>query len=145
MSLETHSKAPRRSTSHSTAMSQDHSPVGANWSTHNPSGVLSTRWSTRGSSPSGIPSLKGLTHKPSGIPNRDYLQGSSHTTGGIFRGQALGSAFNFADADQMDIDPVNYTKTGKVLLYTSRDQGAYPAMTITHVLWIRRIFVGTIF
>jgi len=73
-----------------------------------------------------------LKGKPLGLLNRDYLQGSSRTTGGIFRGRALGSAFNFADADRMDLDPVNYTKTGKVLLYTSRDHGARPAMTISH-------------
>jgi hypothetical protein len=33
----------------------------------------------------------------------------------------------------MDIDAENYPKmSGKVLLYTSRDQGANPAMTINH-------------
>ena len=46
MSPESYSKAPWRSTSHNTAMSQDHSPAGANWSTGNPSGVPSTHQPT---------------------------------------------------------------------------------------------------
>ena len=36
-------------------------------------------------------------------------------------------------SDQLDFDRVSYTKaSGKVLLYTSRDHDARPAMTITH-------------
>jgi hypothetical protein len=45
------------------------------------------------------------------------LQGASRTTGGIFRGRALGNVFNFADAANLEYQdcPV----MGKVLVYTS--------------------------
>jgi hypothetical protein len=61
------------------------------------------------------------------------LYGASRTTGGLFRGRALGNTFNMADAYDMDVDTGAPLKAmGKVLLYTSRDQDAEPAMTIKH-------------
>lgn len=48
-------------------------------------------------------------------PSISPLQGASRTTGGIFRGRALGNVFNFADADVEDKEgPV----MGKVRIYT---------------------------
>ena len=50
-------------------------------------------------------------------PSQD-LQGSSRVTGGSMRGHAIGSVFNFADADDPNINSV-VPRTGKVHLYTS--------------------------
>jgi hypothetical protein len=54
---------------------------------------------------------------PSNTPSRD-LRGASRTTGGVFQGHAIGNVFNFADADDADIDMI-VPRTGKVHLYTS--------------------------
>ena len=72
-------KSQRISVSHSSAISRNPSP----------SGVPSTKLSTRDPSPSPVPSV---VHDP---------QGSSRTTGGLFGGKALGSAFRFADAGKL--------------------------------------------
>jgi hypothetical protein len=50
-------------------------------------------------------------------PSQD-LQGSSRVTGGSMRGHAIGNVFNFADADDPNINKV-VPRTGKVHLYTS--------------------------
>jgi hypothetical protein len=131
-----HNKSQRISASHSSAITRSPSP----------SVLPSTRLSTRDPSPvrRGVRDLSPLVdHDP---------QGSSSTTGGVFRGRALGGGFRFADAgklmlmfmpayynifcplEPMDVD-LNFFSSkisGKVLLYTSRDLGASPAMTVNH-------------
>jgi hypothetical protein len=82
------------SVSHSSAISRNPSP----------SGVPSTKWSTRGLSPSVLPSTKLSTREPSPSPVPSVVhdpQGSSSTTGGLFGGKALESAFRFADAGKL--------------------------------------------
>ena len=95
-----HNKSQRISASHSSAM------------TRNPSGVPSTKWSTRAPSPS-VPSTRLSTRDPSPVPHGKKVvhdlsplvdhdpQGSSSTTGGVFRGRALGGGFRFADAGKL--------------------------------------------
>ena len=63
-------------------------------------------------------------------PNR---QGASHTTGGIFRGKATGSHFNWGDAPQfMDDGPqLQPIPMGKVFLFGSHDKSAHPHLSIT--------------
>src|SRR6202167_2601100 len=136
-----HNKSQRISASHSSAITRSPSP----------SVAPSTKWSTRGPSPSVLPSTRLSNRDPSPLLDHDP-QGSSSTTGGVFRGRALGGGFRFADAgklmpmlmpayynifcplEQMDVD-LNYFSSkisGKVLLYTSRDLGVSPAMTVNH-------------
>jgi hypothetical protein len=47
------------------------------------------------------------------------LEGSSRVTGGFSRGNALGNAFNFADAEDAVLDNIVGPVDGKVLLYFS--------------------------
>jgi len=95
-----HNKSQWISASHSSAM------------TWNPSGVFSTKWSTRAPSPS-VPSTRLSIRDPSPVPHGKKVvhdlsplvdhdpQGSSSTTGGVFRGRALGGGFRFADAGKL--------------------------------------------
>jgi len=53
----------------------------------------------------------------SNSPSQD-LQGSSRVTGGSIGGHAIGNVFNFADADDPNINRA-VPRTGKVHLYTS--------------------------
>jgi hypothetical protein len=136
-----YNKSQRISVSHSSAITRSPSP----------SVAPSTKWSTRDPSPAssrqrGVRDLSPLLdHDP---------QGSSSTTGGVFRGRALGSGYRFADGgklmplllpalayynifcplEQMDVDQNFFSSkiSGKVLLYTSRDLGVSPAMTVNH-------------
>lgn len=55
--------------------------------------------------------------RPKSSLGRD-LKGASHTIGGIFRGQAMGNVFNYADSAQMDLDLFAPVK-GKVYLFIS--------------------------
>ena len=58
-------------------------------------------------------------------------QGASHTTGGIFHGQALGNVFNFADAkDKVREGPI----MGKVFIYTEHvtPTQSHPFMSLKH-------------
>ena len=82
-------KIHRRSTSHSAVMSRELSPEDS-------SAVPNIKFSTRG--PSGVTSPKVSTRTHSPLPSRVDLWGASRTTGGLFRGRALGSEYNFADA-----------------------------------------------
>jgi hypothetical protein len=127
------SKIYRRSASHSTV----------------PSGGLSvpsTKASTRSVSRSDDGNVS-----PAGDSDR---QGASRTTGAIFRGRAIGNNFNMADAgmccsilkfsqvfifflsslDEMneDSEKIHQIPSGKVLLYTSRDDNARPVMSMKH-------------
>ena len=98
-----HNKSRRISASYSSAITRNPSP----------SVVPSTKWSTKGPSPSVLPSTKLSTRDPSPVPNgkravRDLSplvdhdpQGSSSTTGGVFRGRAVGGGFRFADASKL--------------------------------------------
>lgn len=52
------------------------------------------------------------------------LEGSSRVTGGFSRGHALGNAFNFADAEDVDMDSAVGPVEGKVLLYFSNQNPA---------------------
>lgn len=55
-------------------------------------------------------------------PHSPPAYGSSRTTGGVFRGRALGNTFNFADADDMDLrhdDQLLGPIMGKVLCFHS--------------------------
>jgi hypothetical protein len=105
-----HGKIHRRSTSHSTAPTIPSTKVLTPAYNHSPSRDLSVTSS-----------------------NEDNLFGASRTSGGIFRGKALGNVFNMADAHNMDVDDHALPMAmGKVLLYTSRDQDAEPAMTMSH-------------
>lgn len=49
-------------------------------------------------------------------PPSDELQGASRMTGGVFRGQALGNVFNYADADDQSLVA---PRKGKVHIYQS--------------------------
>ena len=109
----------------------------------------STRMSTR--DPSLVPSGQRGVRDLSPVLDHDP-QGSSRTTGGAIRGRALGGGYRFADAgklmpmliptyhnifcslEPMDVDMDFFSSkiSGKVLLYTSRDLGASPAMTVNH-------------
>jgi hypothetical protein len=67
---------------------------------------------------------------PHNSPSRN-LQGASRTTGGIFRGRALGNVFNFADADvEVQMSPV----MGKVFIYTEHvtPTQSRPFMSLKH-------------
>ena len=61
------------------------------------------------------------------------LQGASRTTGGLFRGCALGNAANHADIDT-DIQMADLATPimGKVLLFMECHEGAKPTMAIKH-------------
>ena len=52
------------------------------------------------------------------------LQGASRVTGGFSRGHALGNAFNFADAEDVDMENAVVPAEGKVLLYFSNQNPA---------------------
>ena len=107
------SKFNRRSVSHSTA------DISTIISTGAQSAIPSTKVSTRPQSPSRSVSPVG----------QDF-QGASHSTG-VFRGRALGNNPNWADSQPKNLSA--FAKpTGKILLYTSRDKEAHPAMMITH-------------
>ena len=117
------SKVNRRSASHSTAAISTMVSTGA----QSPSSAIpSTRVSTRPQSPS-----RSLS------PVGQDFQGASRSTGGVFRGRALGNNPNWADSQPKNLSAFSklsaFAKpTGKVLLYTSRDKEAHPAMMITH-------------
>jgi hypothetical protein len=65
---------------------------------------------------------------PSPLDSERY--GASRTTGGVFGGRAVGNAPNWGD---MEVDgEVRQQTIGKVLLYTSQERDAHPAMTIKH-------------
>lgn len=66
-------------------------------------------------------------------PNSPHnLQGASRTTGGIFRGRALGNVFNHADAfDIMDYGKLD--QKGIVQVYTSHTDSK-PLMTMKHTM-----------
>jgi len=113
------SKVNRRSASHSTAAIQ--STMVSTGAQSPSSAIPSTKVSTRPQSPS---------HSASPI-GHDF-QGASRATGGIFRGRALGNAPNWADTTAMIPHDASSKPNGKVLLYTSRDQDAHPAMMIMH-------------
>jgi hypothetical protein len=71
---------------------------------------------------------------PSPFESEDLnRQGASRTTGGIFRGKATGSHFNWGDAPQfMDDGPqLQPIPMGKVFLFGSRDKNAHPHLSIT--------------
>jgi hypothetical protein len=109
----------------------------------------STKLSTRGPSP--VPSGKKAGRDLSPLLDHD-AQGSSSTTEGFLRGRAMGGGFRFADAGKLmpmliptyynifcplepkdvDMDFFSSKISGKVLLYTSRDLAASPAMTVSH-------------
>lgn len=92
---------------------------------------------------SGNPRLKKLgrqstTH--SNAPSRDPspsqvedLQGASRVTGGILRGNALGSHLNWGDASQLMHNEPEFQSApmGKVFLFSSRDEDARPHLSIT--------------
>ena len=92
---------------------------------------------------SGNPRLKKLGHQSithSNAPSHDPspfqfedLQGASRVTGGILRGNALGSHLNWGDAPQlMDNEPeFQSAPMGKVFLFSSRDEDARPHLSIT--------------
>jgi hypothetical protein len=138
-SPDQHNKSQRISASHSSAITRSPSP----------SVLPSTRMSTR--DPSLVPSGQRGVRDLSPVLDHDP-QGSSRTTGGAIRGRALGGGYRFADAgklmpmliptyhnifcslEPMDVDMDFFSSkiSGKVLLYTSRDLGASPAMTVNH-------------
>jgi hypothetical protein len=76
-----------------------------------------------------------VTREPSQSPlDENDLRGSSRITGGILRGKATGSHFNWGDNwDVTNNDPAEAqpVPVGKVLLYNSRDEGATPHLSIT--------------
>ena len=113
------SKVNRRSASHSTAAIQ--STMVSTGAQSPSSAIPSTKVSTRPQSPS---------HSASPV-GHDF-QGASRATGGVFRGRALGNAPNWADTTAMIPHDASSKPNGKVLLYTSRDQDAHPAMMIMH-------------
>ena len=59
-------------------------------------------------------------------------QGASRTTGGIFRGKATGSHFNWGDAPQFMDDGPQFQPIpmGKVFLFGSRNKDAHPHLSI---------------
>ena len=59
-------------------------------------------------------------------------QGASRTTGGIFRGKATGSHFNWGDAPQFmdDGSQLQPIPMGKVFLFGSRNKDARPHLSI---------------
>ena len=92
--------------------------------------------STGAQSPSPvIPSTKVSTHPQSpshsASPVGHDFQGASHATG-VFQGRTLGNAPNWADTMAMNPHDASLKPNGKVLLYTSQDQGAHPAMMMMH-------------
>jgi len=91
---------------------------------------------------SGNPRLKKSGHNtstddpedPSPFESEDLnRQGASRTTGGIFRGKATGSHFNWGDAPQFMDDGPQFQPIpmGKVFLFGSRDKNAHPHLSIT--------------
>jgi hypothetical protein len=114
------SKVNRRSASHSTAAQSTMVSTGA----QSPSSAIpSTKVSTRPQSPN---------HSVSPV-GQDF-QGASRATGGVIRGRALGNTANWADSKYSNahMGIASSKPNGKVLLYTSRDQEAHPAMMIMH-------------
>jgi hypothetical protein len=110
------SKVNRQSVSHSSAAQSTMISTGA----QSPA-IPSTKISTGPQSPS-----------PSVSPVGQDLQGASRTMGGFSRGRAFGNNPNWADSQPQNPFGSFAKPTGKVLLYTSRDKEAHPAMMITH-------------
>jgi hypothetical protein len=123
------SKIHRRSTSHSAA----------------PSGEHSTGQS--------VPSTRAASQDKSVTSSDSDRYGASRTTGGTFRGRAIGNVLNWGDtsmyfclytilsnfsfflpfspSDAMEVDTEAHQQTiGKVLLYTSQERDTRPAMTM---------------
>jgi hypothetical protein len=117
-------RKPKQGCSRADSVESRQSKVNCQSASHSSAGIQSTMVSTSAQSPSSaIPSTKVSTRPQS--PNRNVspvgsdFQGASHTTGGIFRGRALGNALNLADLKNR-MDPDAFSKpNGKVLLYTS--------------------------
>ena len=113
------SKVNRRSASHSTAgMQSTMASTGAQSPT---SAIPSTKVSTRPQSPS---------HSVS--PDNGDFHGASRATGAVPRGRAFGNNPNWADVKDQNAHDALSKPNGKVLLYTSRDKDADPAMMMTH-------------
>jgi len=113
------SKVSRRSASHSTAgMQSTMVSTGAQSPT---SAIPSTKVSTRPQSPS---------HSVS--PVDEDFHGASRATGAVPRGRAFGNNPNWADVKNQKAHDAFSKPNGKVLLYTSRDKDANPAMMMTH-------------
>jgi hypothetical protein len=63
------------------------------------------------------------------------LQGASHTTGGIFRGRAMGNVYNIGDTwEAADTAVASGPVMGRVLLYNSHDIDAKPVISIMHAV-----------
>jgi len=129
-------RKPKRGRGESDVESRE-SKVNRQSASHSSAGIHSTMVSTGAQSPSSaIPSTKVSTDQQS--PSRSVspvgldFQGASRSTGGVFRGRALGNNPNWADSMDRNASSVLSKPTGKVLLYTSRDEEAHPAMMITH-------------
>jgi hypothetical protein len=129
-------RKPKRGRGQSDVESRE-SKVNRQSASHSSAGIQSTMVSTGAQSPSSaIPSTKVSTRQQS--PSHSVspvgldFQGASRSTGGVFRGRALGNNPNWADSMDRNANSVLSKPTGKVLLYTSRDQEAHPAMMITH-------------
>src|SRR6202020_918772 len=64
------------------------------------------------------------SHEPSLAPQMDVfedVQGASCTTGGLFRGRAVGNFYNMGDRWEPTRVQVSGPLMGKVLIYDSRD------------------------
>jgi hypothetical protein len=128
---------PKQGHGQSNSVESRESKVNHQSASHSPAAIQSTMVSTGAQSPSSaIPSTKVSTCPQSPSPNvspigQDF-QEASHATGGLFRGRALGNVHNWADAKLRNALDGFAKPTGKVLLYTSQEKGALPAMMITH-------------
>ena len=87
---------------------------------HSTAPVHSTMVSTDAQSPSSaIPSTRLSTSRNVSPVNEQDLHGASCTTGGVFRGRALGNNPNWTDSTYKNVYDASSKPMGKVLLYTS--------------------------
>jgi hypothetical protein len=130
-------RKPKRGRARADSVESRQSKVTRRSASHSSAAVQSTMVSTRAQSPSSaIPSTKASTRPQS--PSRNVspvgqdFYGASRATGGVHRGRALGNNPNWADVKQRTAHDAFSKPNGKVLLYTSRDQDAHPAMMMMH-------------
>ena len=127
-------RKPKRGHGQADSVENRQSKVNRRSASHSTAAIQSTMVSTGAQSPSSaIPSTKApQSPSHSASPVGHDPQGASRATGGVIRGRALGNAPNWADTKAMNPHGASSRPNGKVLLYTSRDQDAHPAMMIMH-------------
>jgi hypothetical protein len=135
-----HFDTPRKSKrgrSRADSVESRQSKVNRQSASHSSAGIQSTMVSTGAQTPiSAIPSTKVSTRPQSPShsvsPVGEDFHGASRAMGAVFRGRAFGNNPNWADVKNQNAHDAPSKPNGKVLLYTSRDKEAHPAMMMMH-------------